>query len=269
MQVEGSVVVVTGAGNGLGRALSRRFAELGAAGVVAVDLDGDAAATVAGEVDGIPVVGDVGTEQNVRRAVEAAEDAHSRVDIFVSNAGVIANGDPFTPDDTWQRAWQVNVMSNVYAARAVLPGMLARGRGHLACTASSTGMTTSTGDLPYAATKHAQVAIAEWLAMVYGTRGIGVTCFCPRWMWTDMTRRAVADPALVSPALALAQVGGVTAEEAAERFVAGIEDDRFLVLTYDDVLADFRARADDFGAWIRRLQEWHDVLQPDVGGTTQ
>ena len=178
---------------------------------------------------------------------------------------MIANSDPFTPDEDWQRTWQVNVMSNVYAARAVLPGMLARGRGHLACTASSTGMTTSTGDLAYAATKHAQVAIAEWLAMVYGTRGIGVTCCCPRWMWTEMTRRAVADPDLVSPALKLAQVGGVTAEDAAALFVAGIEEDRFLVLTYHDVLDDFRERADDFEAWIGRLQEWHDVVQPEIG----
>jgi NAD(P)-dependent dehydrogenase (short-subunit alcohol dehydrogenase family) len=126
-------------------------------------------------------------------------------------------------------------------------------------------MTTSTGDLPYAVTKHAQVAVAEWLAMVYGTRGIGVTCFCPRWMWTDMSRRGLANADAVPPALALAQVGGVTAEEAAARFIAGIEDDRFLVLTYHDVLDDFRAKADDFDAWIKRLQDWHDVVQPGVG----
>ena len=265
MQVEGSTVVVTGGGHGLGAALCRRFADLGAGGVVVVDRDGEAAERTAGGIGGVAIAADVGFEQDIRRSVDVAREVYGPIDIFVSNAGVTASGDPFTSDAEWQRTWQVNVMSNVYAARAVLPEMLSHGRGHLACTASSTGLTTSTADLPYAATKHAQVAVAEWLAMVYGSRGIGVTCFCPRWMWTEMTRRAVADPAHQTPALALAQAGAVTADEAAALFIDGIVNNRFLVLTYHDALDDFRFKANDFDAWIGRLQEWHDLVQPDVG----
>jgi NAD(P)-dependent dehydrogenase (short-subunit alcohol dehydrogenase family) len=265
LDISDTVVVVTGGGAGLGMALCRDFASRNAAGVVVVDLDEEAAAKAAAEVGGVAVVADVGRERELGRVVELAREAYGRVDIFVSNAGTVANGDPFTDDDVWRNLWQVNVMSGVYAARLVLPEMLERGSGHLAFTASSTGLTTSTGDMVYAATKHAQVACAEWLAMAYGSRGIGVTCFCPRWMWTEMTRKAVADPAEVPPALALAQVGGVTAAEAAASFVEAIVSNEFLATTYHDVLDDFRFKAENFDGWIARLQEWHDVVQPEVG----
>jgi NAD(P)-dependent dehydrogenase (short-subunit alcohol dehydrogenase family) len=154
-------------------------------------------------------------------------------------------------------------MSNVYAARHALPGMLRRGEGYLLCTASSNGLTTSTTSMVYAATKHAQVACAEWLAMVYGSRGIRVSCFCPRWMWTDMTKRAVTGG--VPPWLELAQQGGVTSERAADIVIEGMEAERFLITTGDDSLRDFRHKASDFDSWIRQLQDWHDQLQPDVG----
>ncbi len=265
VEIENKAIVVTGGGKGLGAALCYDLAARGAAGIVVVDVDGDAAAKVAAQIGGISATADVGREEDLRTAVSLAHDTFGCVDLFVSNAGMTANGDPFTPDASWQQLWQVNVMASVYAARIALPEMLARGSGHLAFTASSTGLTTSTGDMLYAATKHAQVAVAEWLAMAYGTRGIGVTCFCPRWMWTDMTRRAVADPAAVSPALALAQIGAVTAQEAAAKFVDAIVEDRFLATTYHDALDDFRAKAGDFDGWIDRLQQWHDAVQPEVG----
>lgn len=265
MEIGGKAVVVTGGGAGLGLALCREFASRNAAGVVVVDIDDEAASKAAAEVGGVPATADVGREAELRSVIELARRTFGRIDIFVSNAGTIANGDPFTHDGLWQKLWQVNVMAGVYAARHLLPEMLERGSGHLAFTASSTGLTTSTGDMAYAATKHAQVACAEWLAMAYGSRGIGVTCFCPRWMWTEMTRQAVSDPANVTPALALAQVGGVTAAEAAASFADAIVEDRFLATTYHDVLDDLRLKAENFDAWIARLQEWHDVVQPEVG----
>jgi NAD(P)-dependent dehydrogenase (short-subunit alcohol dehydrogenase family) len=265
VDIEGKAVVVTGGGAGLGLALCRDFAGRNAAGVVVVDVDDEAASKAAAEVGGVAATADVGREEDLRAVVELARRTYGRIDIFVSNAGTIANGDPFTDDRQWQKLWQVNVMAGVYAARLVLPEMLERGSGHLAFTASSTGLTTSTGDMVYATTKHAQVACAEWLAMAYGSRGVGVTCFCPRWMWTEMTRKAVADPATVTPALALAQVGGVTPAEAAASFVDAIVDNHFLATTYHDVLDDFRFKAENFDAWIARLQEWHDVVQPEVG----
>jgi NADP-dependent 3-hydroxy acid dehydrogenase YdfG len=141
LDISDTVVVVTGGGAGLGMALCRDFASRNAAGVVVVDLDEEAAAKAAAEVGGVAVVADVGRERELGRVVELAREAYGRVDIFVSNAGTVANGDPFTDDDVWRNLWQVNVMSGVYAARLVLPEMLERGSGHLAFTASSTGLT--------------------------------------------------------------------------------------------------------------------------------
>jgi len=262
MEFDGKVVIVTGGAHGLGAALVRQFSAEGA-DVVVADIDLDAAREVATDVGGTAVAMDVGQEADVRRGIEETESEHGRVDVFFSNAGIGGGGHPWTPDATWERMWRVNVLSNVYAARHVLPGMLRRGEGYLASTASTTGITTSTSDLVYAATKHAQVAVAEWLAMAYGTRGIRVSVLCPRWMWTDMTRRATAGD--VPPWLQLAMSGGVTAEEAAAITLAGLHDERFLIATGEDTLEDFRRKAEDFDGWIRRLQTWHDELQPDVG----
>jgi NAD(P)-dependent dehydrogenase (short-subunit alcohol dehydrogenase family) len=263
MEFDGKVVVVTGGAHGLGEALCRTFAADGATVVVA-DLHVETAQSLAGELDGMSIAADVGREADVEALVKATESAYGRLDVFFSNVGVGVGGHPWTADETWERVWQVNVMSNVYAARHALPGMLARGEGYLASTASSNGITTSTSDLIYAATKHAQVAVAEWLAMVYGTRGIRVSVLCPRWMWTEMTRRATAggDP---PPWLQMAMVDGVTAEEAAAITIDALRREQFLITTGEDTIRDFRQKADDFDAWIRRLQTWHDELQPDIG----
>ncbi|MGE0881118.1 MAG: SDR family NAD(P)-dependent oxidoreductase [Acidimicrobiia bacterium] len=264
MKLEGRVAIVTGGGHGLGEGLCKRFAASGAKGIVVVDIDGDAAEAVAKGVNGIALAGDVSVEATLKEAVARAETTYGRLDIVMSNAGIGgATGGPFASDEIMAKMWGINVMSNVYAARHALPGMLRRGEGYLLCTASSNGITTSTSDMTYAATKHAQVAIAEWIAMAYGSRGIRVSCFCPRWMWTEMTRRATSDA--VPPWLQLAQVGGVTSEEAADIVIAGMAEERFLITTGDDTVRDFRHKAEDFDSWIRQLQGWHDELQPDVG----
>lgn len=265
MDIAGKVVVVTGGASGLGAALARAFVQHQAAGLVVADIDAAGARAVAAALGATAMTVDVGDEKQVADLVRRAEEQFGRIDIFVSNAGMSGGrASPFTPDDVWQRLWQVNVMSNVYAARYALPGMLARQQGYLICTASSNGITTSTSDIVYAATKHAQVAIAEWIAMVYGTRGIRSSAICPRWMWTGMTEASRGDPNLPEW-LRMAQVGGITADEAAAIVVAGVREERFLITTGDDTLRDFRMKAADFDAWIRQLQHWHDEMQPDVG----
>jgi NAD(P)-dependent dehydrogenase (short-subunit alcohol dehydrogenase family) len=263
MDLTGKVTLVTGGGHGLGEALCNGFATHGARAIVVVDVDGEAAQRVAARVGGLALQGDVSDEATLRDAVSLAEGTFGRLDVVMSNAGVGGGGNPFSSNDLWARMWGINVMSNVYAARYALPGMIERGGGYLLCTASSNGITTSTSDMIYAATKHAQVAIAEWIAMTYGSRGIKVSCVCPRWMWTEMTRRATGGA--VAPWLQLAQVGGITSQEAAEVVIAGMAEERFLITTGEDTVRDFRHKAQDFDSWIRQLQAWHDQLQPDIG----
>jgi NAD(P)-dependent dehydrogenase (short-subunit alcohol dehydrogenase family) len=252
MELRDRVAVVTGGGNGIGAALCRRFADEGAH-VVVVDFDGVAAAAVAEEIGGLAVRADVGVEPDVVAAVKATEDAHGRIDLFCSNAGIGGGGSIDEPDEAWQRIWQVNLMAHVYAARAVLPAMLDRGDGYLLHTASAAGLLTNIGNAPYSVTKHAVVALAEWLAITYGDRGIKVSCLCPQGVRTNMLMGAIGDVA----GDAVAAQGIIEPEDAAAAVVDAIAAERFLVLPHPEVLDYFQRKASDYDRWLagmRRLQ---------------
>ena len=186
MEITGKVAVVTGGASGVGRALCLGLAERGAAGVVVCDIDAEGAAKVAAEVEGgrtgtaghraLAVPADVSAEADVQALVAATEAAFGPIDLFFSNAGIIVAGGPEASDEAWSRIWAINVQSHIYVARAVLPGMIARGEGYLEITASAAGLLTQLGSAPYAVTKHAVVALAEWLSITYGDQGIAVSC---------------------------------------------------------------------------------------------
>ena len=153
--------------------------------VVATDLDVDGIAT--GERI-VPRRLDVGDEPATIALVEEVATEHGPIDLWFANAGIAGGGGYDAPDETWERQWRVNVMSHVFAARALLPGWIARGEGHLVTTASMAGILTSLGDGVYAATKHAAVGFAEWLAITYADQGVKVSCVCPGAVDTAMLR---------------------------------------------------------------------------------
>jgi NAD(P)-dependent dehydrogenase (short-subunit alcohol dehydrogenase family) len=259
MELRDKVVVVTGAANGIGRALARRFAAEGARGVVVADVDAEGAVAVATEIAeaggaALPVACDVSVEADVEHVVERAEEEYGPVDLFCSNAGIGVGGGVDAPDEDWQRIWQVNVMAHVYAARAVLPSMLARGEGYLLQTASAAGLLTNVGAAPYSVTKHAAVALAEWLAVTHGDAGIKVSCLCPQGVRTNMLR---AGSARQEGSVVLAAAPALEPEEVAEAVVQGLRDERFLILPHPEVAEYFRRKADDYDRWLagmRRLQ---------------
>jgi len=260
MELRGRVTVVTGGASGIGRELCRRFAAEGARGVVVADLDAAGAEAVAREIGGLAVPTDVGVEAEVQRLVARAIAAYGPIDLFCSNAGIAIGaglGDgasgPFAPDAVWQRSWDVHLMAHVYAARAVLPGMLERGSGYLLNTASAAGLLTDISAHAYSVTKHAAVGFAEWLAISYGGRGIRVSCLCPQGVRTAMLG-AVAST-----------VGGqhltadmIEPEVVAEAVVAGLAKEEFLILPHPQVKDYFQRKASDYDRWIagmRRLRE--------------
>ena len=171
MELQDKVAVVTGGGNGIGAALARRFASEGARVVAVVDLDEKGAEAVAGEIKGVAFRADVGVEEDVARVAREMEKRFGRIDLWCSNAGIFFIGGVETPDAQWQKIWDVNVMAHVYAARAVLPGMLARGGGYLLHTASAAGLLSQIGSATYSVSKHAVVALAEWLSITHGEAG--------------------------------------------------------------------------------------------------
>jgi NAD(P)-dependent dehydrogenase (short-subunit alcohol dehydrogenase family) len=252
MKVKDKVVVVTGGANGIGRALCRRFAAEGARGVVVADVEAEAAAAVASEIGGLAVDTDVRREADFTRLVARAIETYGPIDLFCSNAGIFTPGGVDTPDADWQRIWEINVRAHIYAARAVLPGMLARGQGYLLQTASAAGLLTQIGSAPYAVTKHSAVALAEWLAVTHGDAGIKVSCLCPQGVRTRM----LMGEDLSSRENFLFE-GSLSAEEVAEAAVNGIDQERFLILPHPEVAEYFRRKSDDYDRWLggmRRLQ---------------
>src|SRR5687768_12312861 len=228
MRIEGKHVVVTGGASGIGRALARRFAAEGARGVVVADLAAAGCAAVAAEVKGVAAPTDVADEAAVRALVARAEDAYGPIDLFCSNAGIAVTGGVEASNADWQRIWNINVMAHVYAARAVLPSMLERGSGYLLSTASAAGLLNQIGSAPYGVTKHAAVALAEWLAITYGDQGIKVSCLCPQGVRTNMLM-AGADAGDVGAQVVLAAADTLEPENVADVVVEGLRDERFLI----------------------------------------
>ncbi|OPY84584.1 MAG: 1-deoxy-11-beta-hydroxypentalenate dehydrogenase [Smithella sp. PtaU1.Bin162] len=252
MDVKDKVVVVTGGALGIGRALCRRFAREGARTVIVADINEAEAKLVADEIKGKAVVCNVRKEEDVIRLVRFTEDNCGAVDLFCSNAGIMLVGGVEVANEDWQRIWEINVLSHVYAARAVIPGMLKRGGGAFMITASAAGLLSQIGSAPYSVTKHAAVGMAENLAITYGGEGIKVFALCPQAVDTDLLRQgagAVAGAAgvdgLMSPdKLALAVIDGLRKEE-------------FLILPHPEVKVYIQKKTADYDRWLngmRRLQ---------------
>jgi NAD(P)-dependent dehydrogenase (short-subunit alcohol dehydrogenase family) len=248
--VADKVVVVTGGGNGIGRALCRRFKAERAKAVVVSDLNAATAAQVANEIDGTAVEADVSREADVARLVQQTIAKHGGIDLFCSNAGIAINGDEHTPDAEWNRCWNVHVMAHVFAARAVVPHMLSRGSGYLLQTVSAAGLLTHPQSATYAVSKHASLAFAEWLAMTYGDRGIKVSALCPQGVRTDMLFRAEAEGTRRSFLLDSA----LEPEQVADVVVKGLQDERFLILPHPEVAEFVRRRAADHDRWLRGMR---------------
>src|SRR4051794_16818582 len=255
MELAGKVMVVTGGGNGIGRALCRRFAAEGPHGLVIVDRDADAVTAVAGELGdtALGLTADVSVEADIVNVVEHAEERFGPIDLFCSNAGIGGGGGIDQIDEVWNDVWAINVMAHVYAARAVLPSMLARGEGYLLNTASAAGLLTNIGNAPYTATKHAAVGLAEWLSITYGDRGIKVSCLCPQGVRTNMLLGSPGDP---STEVVLAQ-GAIEPEQLADSVVEGLRAETFLILPHPEVSDYVQRKAADPDRWLtgmRRLQ---------------
>ena len=249
MEVTGKVIVVTGAASGIGRGLCLRFFREGAKAIVAADVNETGARAVADEIKGEAVSCDVSKEEDIIRLVKFVQDRHGRIDIFCSNAGILALGGYEVDNKTWQRIWEINVLSHVFAARAVLPGMIRQGGGAFVVTASAAGLLSQIGSLPYSVTKHAAVGLAENLAITYGDQGISVFALCPQAVDTEMTR----------------QGGGVAAvdgmmkpEQLADAVMEAFRADEFLILPHPEVKTYMQRKTSDYSRWLkgmRKLQE--------------
>ncbi len=272
MDVRQRVAVVTGGASGIGRSLSIGLAEQGAAAVVVSDVDAQGAAEVAATIEAaghraLAVTADMAKAADVDALVALTAEAFGQIDLFFSNAGIIVGGGIEVPDSAWERIWAINVQSHIYVARAVLPGMLARGEGYLVYTASAAGLLTQLGSAPYSVTKHALVALAEWLSITYGDQGIRVSCLCPQAVSTNLvatSRREVGEGTPwarnTSSAPQAAVDGVMTADQVAACVIEAVADERFLILPHPEVATYERRRADDRERWLRGMRRLQSRL---------
>jgi NAD(P)-dependent dehydrogenase (short-subunit alcohol dehydrogenase family) len=257
MEPAGRHIVVTGGASGIGRACALRFADEGAK-VTVSDLDLVGATATAAEVQGHAVRADVGREADIAALIAEAEERQGPIDAFFSNAGIAGppGGPPELLDEDWDLLWRVNVMSHIWAARALVPKMLQRGEGYLLSTASAAGLLSQLGAIGYATTKHAAVAVAEWLDITYRDRGIRVSCLCPQFVNTPMVNEGLD----VDKLRQIAQI--IEPEQVADEVVAAMREERFLILPHPEVAKYMATRGGEHARWLAGMRK----LQAQLGG---
>ncbi|MCX7981837.1 MAG: SDR family oxidoreductase [Syntrophales bacterium] len=243
MEITGKVTVVTGAGSGIGAALTRRFIREGAQ-VVAADINEESVVSVATDTGAIPFRCDVSREQDVIDLIDFTEKNVGPITLFCSNAGIAIKGGVECTNDDWQRIWEINVMSHVYVSRALIPRMAARGGGAIMITASAAGLLSQIGSAPYSVTKHAAVGLAENLYITYGEQGIKIFALCPQAVRTAMAGED-----------SIAAVDGLMEpEELAEKVIEGLKKEEFLILPHPEVRTYMQRKAADYDRWLRGMQ---------------
>lgn len=247
MELKDKIIVVTGAASGIGRAMCIRYAAEGARAVICVDRDEVGAQETAKQINSIAIKVDVADETQIKSMIDRVEAEVGPIDLFCSNAGISVAGGVEVPNDEWQRIWDINVMSHVWAARHLVPMMAARGGGYLLNTSSAAGLLNQVGSAPYGVTKHAAVGLAEWMAMTYGDQGIKVSVLCPQAVRTEMTRGHEDHVAAID--------GMMEPDVVAEACVQTIRDETFLVLPHKEVIGYMKAKTENYDRWIGGMRK--------------
>ena len=248
MELKDKIVVITGAGSGIGRAMAIRFKEEGAKTIIAVDINGENAQATADRVGGQAMTADVSSEQDIARVIEETENSIGPIDLFCSNAGVGIAQAIDSPNQEWQKSWDINVMAHVYAARHLVAPMVARGGGYFLITSSAAGLLNQIGGASYGVTKHAAVGFGEWLAIHHQHEGIKVSMLCPQAVRTAMTTSVDAEG---SAQIQSASVDGmIEPEEVMDSVMQGLKDESFLILPHPVVLDYIRGKTSNYDRWI-------------------
>jgi len=254
MRIKDKVAIVTGGSNGIGAALCRKLSQEKAKAVVVADIDARGAQALAGEIGGMTAQCDVAKEEEIIKLVGQTEARFGPVDLFFSNAGIMIQGLLDVSNADWQRIWEINVMSHIYGARAVIPGMLERGSGGFVITASAAGLLNQIDSTPYTTTKHAAVGVADNLAINYGDRGIQVSVICPMAVRSLMTQNGGGIAALD---------GMLEAEQVAEDVMLALEQERYMVMPHGKVKDYLQMKAADYDRWIKGMQRLRTKHLPD------
>ncbi len=260
MKIKDKIILVTGGANGIGKGLCERFAAEGAAKVFVADVEIEKAEKVAGEIGGKAFWLNVADEANCKTVVEAILNESGRIDLVVSNAGIGGDeGCLEVSNASWQNIWEINVLSHLYLSRAVFPSMLDCGNGYFLITASAAGLLTLPTAAPYAVTKHAAVAFAEYLAFAYQSQGIKVSCLCPQGVKTDLIATAEGEPESFLMAEA------ISVEDCAEAVIIGLESEKFLILPHKEVAEFIVSKVSNYDKWLGWMSKLREKILSEAG----
>ncbi len=259
MQIKDKVIVVTGGANGIGEAMCRRFVKEKARAVVVTDIDEKRVKEVASELSCFGIRADVTVESDIIDVVEKTEKEVGPIDLFCSNAGIISSDAPgwtaaSSDNRIWQKSWEIHVMAHVYAARAVLPGMIERKEGYLLNTSSAAGLLNQIGSAPYSVTKHAAVGFAESLAITHQCDGIKVSVLCPQAVRTQMVKGGEDGSASVD--------GIMEPDDVVECVIQGLAEETFLILPHPEVKTYYQRKASDYDRWLKGMARLKDNVLP-------
>jgi NAD(P)-dependent dehydrogenase (short-subunit alcohol dehydrogenase family) len=265
MELQDRVVVVTGGGSGIGEAIARAADAEGARHVVVADLHGDEADRVATAIGGTPVQIDVRDEAAIGSMVESTLDTHGPIDLFVSNAGFVTAAGLEDSNDAIQAMWEVHCMAHIYAARAVLPSMIARGEGYILSTASAAGLLSQIGSMAYSMTKAAAISLAEWLSITHHHQGIRFSVLCPQAVATNIVRNSpqrTGDDDGLAGGVASGD-GVLDPADVAQQCLDAIREERFLILPHPEVATYVERKATDRDRWLAGMRRFQSALYPD------
>jgi len=238
------IVVITGAASGIGWALAERLTKEGAQ-LVLSDLNEQALVEKAKILSAIAIPANVGVEADIKYLVDQTILHYGRIDLFVSNAGIAYPAGIDIAIDKWKQIYDINVLSQVYAAKYVLPIMLAQGSGYLLNTASAAGLLTEFNSAPYTVTKHASVALSEWLALNYKNKGIQVSVLCPAAVKTPMIAN--------SPSL---EKYAIEVEEVIDKVIEALAENRFMISTHAYIDQLFRLKGNNYEEYLQTMEKY-------------
>ena len=259
MQVKDKVIVVTGAARGIGRALARKFAQESAKTVVISDIDTGLLEETAESIGAKPYAADVTNEDAVKDLINDVENTYGPIDLFCSNAGISRPGGVEISNEDFELVFDVNYRSHLYASRHLVPRMISRGGGYLLNTASAAGVLTQIGSMPYAVSKHAAVALAEWLSVTYGDQGVKVSILCPQGVLTRMLLGEHGErDNFLTP-------GALEPTDVAEAVIEGLAEERFLILPHPEVSEFMRRKVTDYDRWLRGMRRLQARIKENPG----